>query len=225
MGQITPDQSQQVVAALATNVDWKSIDFEKHELQNAIIRNPVRAGKQFELFLKNRARFVTGDPRLIMAKPFDPAEFLREGWTTWRGHADGDGLSGEEDIDSRAVAFTAVKPAEFIFESPKEDEIVITIEAELLRLKKKTDFVRFSCNVLLSLWIDYENGAEDSILEWICKNFGIHSMTFFGQVLRDPDGKRGILFLAKGMSSWYWQCRWLDDLYRNIPSVGCKSQT
>ncbi|MCX6712875.1 MAG: hypothetical protein NTY66_01560, partial [Candidatus Vogelbacteria bacterium] len=105
MGQITTDQSHSVMATLATNADWSQIDFEQSGLQDAIIRDPKGAGERFIAWLKNGGRMTIGEPKKIKldhAHPFNPAEFIgNKGWTTWLGPADGDGLSGEPDQDSR----------------------------------------------------------------------------------------------------------------------------
>jgi hypothetical protein len=58
MGQITADQSQAVMAALSTNVDWSSIDFEACGLQNVAIRDAKQAGAQFAAFLRNGCRLL-----------------------------------------------------------------------------------------------------------------------------------------------------------------------
>jgi len=58
MGQITADQSQAVMAALSTNVDWASIDFEVLGLQDIAIRDAKEAGAQFAAFLRNRCRLL-----------------------------------------------------------------------------------------------------------------------------------------------------------------------
>lgn len=72
MGKITVDQSQQVMAVLATNAAWGEIDFEVAGLQEAIVRDPKGAGRRFTDFLKNGGRLVAGeqkisDPELIVA--------------------------------------------------------------------------------------------------------------------------------------------------------------
>jgi hypothetical protein len=56
MGQITADQSQTVMSILTTNVKWSEIDFKTLGLQDAVIRDPKGAGKQFEAFLRNGCR-------------------------------------------------------------------------------------------------------------------------------------------------------------------------
>lgn len=228
MGQITADQSQTVMATLAMNVDWKSIGFEALKLQDAIIRNAAEAGKQFELFLKNRARFIIGDPKSILTKPFNPSEFIGKGWATWKGPIDGDGLSGEEDIDTRSASLSEIEIAKFIFETClKSGEKSITGEEKLRRLKEKSDFIRFGDNVFLGLRLNYQANKENSILELIHRNFKIIYIDFPGQVLRGPNGDRDVLCLCRDDDGeWSWHCRWLGNDWNAVnPSVGCKSQS
>ena len=87
MGQISRDQSHAIMAALATNTDWDSIDFEGAGLQDRVMRDMVEAGRQFTTFLQNGARVIVGEPRIIPInrfKPFNPAEFIGAGWSIWR---------------------------------------------------------------------------------------------------------------------------------------------
>ncbi|HEY4508792.1 MAG TPA: hypothetical protein VJC13_00725, partial [Candidatus Paceibacterota bacterium] len=63
MGQITLDQSHQVLATLAVNTDWASIDFANSGLQDFIVRNPKEAGRQFTAFLKNGGKVLVGEPK------------------------------------------------------------------------------------------------------------------------------------------------------------------
>ena len=58
MGQITIDQSHQIMATLATNTDWAGIDFKDAGLQDRIIANPKEAGRQFGIFLRNGGRVI-----------------------------------------------------------------------------------------------------------------------------------------------------------------------
>lgn len=106
MGQITIDQSHTVMATLATNTNWKDIDFGGCGLQDAIIRDPKGAGERFANFLKNGCRFILGEMRkLTLDEDFDPTTFPGlEGCDYWKGALDGDGVTGKEMwIDPRAV--------------------------------------------------------------------------------------------------------------------------
>jgi hypothetical protein len=223
MGQITIDQSHQVMAVLATNANWEEIDFTISGLQDAVIRDPQEAGRRFTKFLKQGCWLGM---KSISTKPFKPAEFLGEGWTVWKGPANGDGLSGEEDIDSRSLALSQIEIDKFLFEACLlEGESHITGEEKLRRLKAKPNFIRFGGNVFLGLWEDYQANKENSVLEWLYKNRGIKYLDFPGLILRSPDGDRDVLYLGRRDDGrWDWICRWLgggwsaDDL-----STGCAS--
>jgi hypothetical protein len=56
MGQITIDQSHQIMATLATNTNWAKIDFDACRLQDSIIRQIPKTSAHFEAFLKNGGR-------------------------------------------------------------------------------------------------------------------------------------------------------------------------
>lgn len=226
MGQITPDQSQAVMATFMTNVDWSSIDFGALKLQDAIIRNHAEAGRQFELFLKNQARVIIYGPKLNPAKSFSPTKFMGKGYTTWKGPADGDGLSGEEDVDSRSFALSKIEIANFVFERDylREEESFAKGEDKLRRLKEKTNHIRFGGNVFLSLWLDYKANTRNSIVEWMYQNMNVTSMGFFGQVIRGPLGHRSIIYLYHHDGfDWRWFHCYLTDRGANTPSVGCAS--
>lgn len=65
----TPSQAQAVVGTLAANVDWDQIDFEVLGLQEAIVRDPIEAGKQFTLFIKNRAKVAVAMAVELLLEP------------------------------------------------------------------------------------------------------------------------------------------------------------
>jgi hypothetical protein len=158
-------------------------------------------------------KFITGDPKSILIKPFDLAEFIGNDWSTWKGPADGDGLSGEKDIDSRSLSLTEVKFTDFLFETClNEGESSISGEEKLRRLKEKTEFIRFGGNVFLGLWEDYQVNKKNSVLEWLYHNYKITYMDFMGQILRVPLGYRNVLYLYRSDSGeWHWHCHWLGD--------------
>lgn len=215
MGRITADQSQQVMAILMTNVDWSSIDFEESGLQDAVIRNGKEAGDQFTRFLKNRGRVIVGDPKSFFTTSFDPAEFIGKEWKVWRGPIDGDGLKGDEDIDSRSLDLVEVSIDSILFETCLEKgEQRITGEEKLKRLKA-ANVVRLGGNVFLGLWLDFETNKENSILEHLYRTRKITYLDFFGLILRDPRGNRCVLFLYhNGDGGWRWDDGWLDCDWR-----------
>lgn len=171
--------------------------------------------------------FIFGDPKSILTnltKPFNSAEFIGKDWATWKGPIDGDGLSGDEDIDPRSMTLTEV---ELAFETCLlEGEKSITGEEKLRRLKEKPGFIRFGGTVFYALWLDYQANKENSVLEWIYRNFKISFMDFMGQVLRSPRGRRSVLSLYRlDGGGWRWHYSWLGLQWdADYPSVGCASQ-
>ncbi len=220
MGQITADQSQQIMALLSTNVDWSKIDFEALDLQNSVVLKATEAGQQFEAFLKNRCRLIVGEPKVITidrTAPFNPAEFIGAGWKFWLGPADGDGLSGELEQDSRSLALTEVDVTKIFLEVHlKKSETSTTGEERLKRLIA-TNRVRLDLGVFKTLW---DNKALIPA-SWKEKTGGNTTYIFFdGQILRSPDGRRYTLYLYWDGGEWRWLVYWLDiSRHANDPSA------
>lgn len=224
---ISAGQSRSIVASFLTDTPWESIDAN---VQPFIELPAEQRGRMFADFIANKFRLNVGDPKTLLTKQFDPTIFIGEGWATWKGPIDGDGLSGEEDIDPRSLALTEIKPDNFIFKiSLKKGENSISGEEKIRRLKEeKPEIVRFAGNVFLGLWLDYEANKENSILEWLHINFGVTSMDFPGQIIRHPNGYPIILYLRRGGDGeWNWGCFWLGGQWNvGNPSTGCaKSQS
>lgn len=226
MEEVSRGQALQVAGRVAMQVRWDDINGDR--LQRDVLElSSEEFGKRFTDFLKNGARMIIGDPRFVPTKPFDPAEFLGSGWTIWRGPIDGDGLSGEEDVDLRSGTLPEVELSKIIFETCLQaGENSITGEEKLRQLKKKPEFIRFGGNVFLGLWLDYQANKENSVLEWIYRNFKISYLDFFGLILRGPLGDRRVLVLNRNDDGkWYWYCPWLGTQWvASGPSVvGCAS--
>lgn len=210
MGSVTRDQSLQIMATLAVNTDWDSIDFDGAGLQDAIIRDPQGAGEQFTAFLKNGGRVVVGEPKIVKidrTKPFNPAEFIGAGWSVWRGPADGDGLTGEEEQDPRSLALTELDLTKVKLETCLcKDEPSVTGEERLRRLRE-AGRIRLDAKV-------FETFRRNPYLipkQWKEKTNGNITYVFFdGTVLRSPDGRRFTLCLYWRDGQWRWDYRWLD---------------
>jgi len=215
-------QSHQIMAALATNIDWAKVRFESARLQERVVRDPVRAAEQFVAFLNNGAQLIIGEPKIIpidRSQPFDSAAFkgLGGGWTIWRGPKDGDGLTGEEEQDSRALAITELDLSKIRFETGLEGkETSVKGETKLARLKK-ANYVRLDAKVFQTLW---EN-QHLIPLQWKEKTNGNTTYIFFdGTVLRSPDGRRYVLCLYWSDDAWRWGAHWLGyDWRANNPSA------
>jgi len=212
MAKITTEQLLAVFGVLLTNVKGEEIDFETARLQENVIRDPEGAGKRFTNFLKSGCQFIIGELKSFLTKPFNPRKFIGEGWSVWRGPADGDGLSGEEDVDVRSLSLTEIETSALLFETClKEGDSRITREEKLRRLKEKPEYIRLGGNVFLGLWLDYQANKENSILENLYRTKGIKFLDFFGLVLRNPNGYRSVLSLFRYDDGlWGWSYSWLD---------------
>ncbi|OGD32128.1 hypothetical protein A3C91_03185 [Candidatus Azambacteria bacterium RIFCSPHIGHO2_02_FULL_52_12] len=152
---------------------------------------------------------------------FNPAEFLGGGWSIWKGPADGDGLSGEEDQDERSLMITELDLAELLFETClKEKEEYIAGEEKLKRLKTKNS-VLLGGRQFLALRQDWQKNGSESALEWLYETKGATYLDFPGLVLRRPDGRRCLLaFCRDGGGRWGWGYYWLGgDWFGDNPSA------
>lgn len=187
------------------------------------------SGKQPQQPHGIEGRVNIGDPKSVLTKPFDPAEFLGKGWQTWKGPVNGNGISGEEDIDLRTLTLSEIEVAKFLFETGlREGEETIPGEEKLRRLKEeKPGFIRCGGNVFLGLWLDYEANKENSVIEGLFRNLKIGSMDFFGQILRHPSAVRHALCLVRrGNGKWFRDTSWLENAsLSKCPSLGCESQS
>lgn len=158
--------------------------------------------KHLQDAIEGRFKYV-GDPKSIPIKPFDPT-FIGKGWTTWKGPIDGNGLSGEEDVDPRGLALMEIEISRLLFEAClKKRESSIKGE-EKLRRQKLMSIIRLGGNAFLGLWEDYQANKNNSVLEWLYRTYKITFLDFMGQVLRDPNGSRGVLFLYRSDGKWNW---------------------
>lgn len=156
-------------------------------------------------------RFFWDEFRLIYPKPFNPAEFISERWSIWRGPTNGNGLEGEEDIDSRSLGLAEIKVSSLLFETYPKDGQRITGEEKLKRLKA-ANLIRLGGNVFLGLWRDYEANRRNSILECLYKTRNITYLDFFGLILRSSDAYRYVLSLHREDGGWWGQgFRWLNS--------------
>ena len=137
----------------------------------------------------------------ITTIPFDPVEFIGEGWSL---------ISEEQDKISAALEQVDMSEAEFIHYL-KEGETYIKGEEKLERLKQG-NYVRLGSTVFLSLWQDYQENKEKSIIEQLHQKQGITYIDFPGDVLLSPGGDRCVLCLCRDVGGfWSWSCSWLGD--------------
>lgn len=194
---ITIGQSHNLMSVLANNVCWDELDAKKVQ---EVIDKPQEAGRQFTQFLKNGAEAVICLLASFVTKlvdKFSHTEFLGEDWKIAERDEREDGLT---EVDWFKVDFeTCLKP----------NESHITGEEKLKRLKAGGK-VRLGGRAFLTLWQDYQEKKEASVLEQLYKTKGILYVDFFGLILQTPSGGRRVLYLCRGGDgAWFWHFDWL----------------
>ncbi|MBU0625062.1 hypothetical protein KKF05_01825 [Patescibacteria group bacterium] len=207
---ISTGQSHSVVQALSNNIDWSRVDSEAAQW---VIEHAGEA--EITAFINNRARIIVGEPTIIQinrAKPFDPATFIGEGWSFWRGPADGDGLTGEIEQDARSLALTEVDITKTSLKTCLSEGKKWIEGEEFLRRLRATENILLDAGVFQTFW-------ENPYLhpqKWKEKTNGNLTRVFFtGSVLRDPNGSRCILYLYWLGGRLYWSYGWLGNEWRS----------
>jgi hypothetical protein len=151
------------------------------------------------------------------AKIFNPAEFIGQGWSIWKGPVDGKGLKGEDDHDQANDTLTEVDFAQVVFDTClNEGELSITGEEKLERLKAIPGRIRLGAKVGVALWDDYQKNKDNSILEWLYHEHQISCLDFCGDILRFPLGNRNVLCLCRFIDRWRWNMRWLGNNWDSV---------
>lgn len=146
---------------------------------------------------------------LDCSQPLDISAMLGKSWSVWLGPADGNGKSGDPDVDPRADALAEVDFSQVMFENCLEpDESRITGNEKLRRLNEKPGILHGGRQFQV-LWSDYQARGENSVLEHLRKTKGITYIDFFGLRLRGPDGGRYVLYLYWDGGHWGWDYYWL----------------
>lgn len=140
------------------------------------------------------------------SKPFDPATFLGEGWSIWRGSTDGDGLSSHEDQDERSLALAELDLAKVSFTTMLRDGETATKGEEKLRRMKASGHIRLDAKVFETFW----RSTRLIPVEWRKKG----TVFFDGTILRSPNGKRHVLYLVWRGAQWHGCVCGLEDGWR-----------
>lgn len=156
--------------------------------------------------------------RIDRSTPFNPAEFIREGWSIWKGplYAGGSyGFCGDEE--QRSLALTEVDLSKI--------QLVTTFfygqncirGKDKLRRLKESGHIRLDAKVFQTLWENKEKIPES----WKEKTDGNITCVFFdGTILRDPNDCCEVLGLYWDGGEWRRRLRWLgDDWYSRYPSA------
>jgi hypothetical protein len=152
-----------------------------------------------------------GGSRIIKidrSKPFDLTKFLGAGRTIWKGPANGDGLTGKEDQDSRSLAITELDLSKIQFRDMlKSSETCVNGEEKQRRLVK-AQYACLDIKVFLRLW-------EKKVLipsYWKELLGGKTRFIYFdGTKLRSPCGHRCVLCLYYAGGRWRRCYDYLSD--------------
>ena len=178
---------------------------------------------QIKLVLMGLATIVRECFMLACPKAFDPAKFIGNGWSVWKGPADGDGLSGEEERDKRADEFDIVDWEQVLMETHLQENETSVLGEEKLKRANASGNIQLGDKQFASLWENYKDKGKDSVPEKL-RLKGVKVIYFFGTVLRDPYGDRCVLCLYLHGSEWYWDYRWLGDQWNaDDPSASLAS--
>lgn len=219
MKSVSRGQSLELSSRFATQVKWGEIDGTK--LQDEVIAmTPEEFGRRLTAFLNNGCRFIAGDLK-VATRPFNPEKVFGAGYSIWRGPANGDGLKGVEDRDSAAAAVTEVDFADVDFVSVHEqDEVSVKCE-EILTRTMKLGRIRHGGGVFMGLKEDYYLHGEGSVLERLYQEKGITALFLLGDILRNPNGQRCVLYFERDKDGkWWWHGLWTGiDLHECLAAV------
>lgn len=156
------------------------------------------------------AKIVRESLKLACDKPFSPETFIGDGWSVWKGPANGSGLEGDEDRDRREDDLTVIDWEKVVFETHLHDGETSLPGEEKLRRAKNSGNTQLGGRSFLSLWEDHQANRENSLLEKLRRSKGVTRIYFFGLVLRDPLGNRCVLCLYCSGSECSWYYFWLS---------------
>ncbi len=214
---ISSGQARCLIGSFTVDTPWDNISVD---IQPFFELTPAERGERFAAFVRNQCQLIVSEPKIISIDrtvSFNPAEFIGEGWTFWRGPADGTGLEGDLEQDSRSLALTEMDLSKILLEAHlKPGETGTTGEERIKRLIA-ANRIRLDLGVFKTLW---DNKAL--IPKYKKKINGKSTHIFFdGQTLRSPNGKRFTLSLyLSDDGTWCWLVHWLG--YRrfvNDPSA------
>ena len=142
---------------------------------------------------------------------FKPAEFINNGWGFWRGPADGDGLNGMIEQDTRSLFMNRIDLSEVLLESRLKDGEMYISGEECIKRLIVAGCIRLGLRVFKTLW-DNKKLIPPKFAE---KTNDRDNYIFFdGQILRSPNGRRYTLCLYPYKSEWRCgQIKLSDDRY------------
>lgn len=156
------------------------------------------------------------------SKPFNPMKFADpdgslncyDGYSIWRGHADGDGSEGEEEQDVRSLLVTNLDPTKLIVQNgygPEDDlNTLLGGEAKRTKLLLNPQTVQADAKIGETLYRE----KDHTTLKWIKQTFNVDWIEFLGTTIRCPTGKgkirREVLCLYEdNQGTWVADYNWL----------------
>jgi len=161
------------------------------ELQGAKIAEKVVEDFRTRVEAYQRAT----EPHILKRQPFDPVKFIGKGWTIDEqvGERTGDNLDAGKIVRKDYL---------------KSGESSVNGEERLKRIKAAPGDVQLDADDFLAL---YEEKGQLT-LRWFYETKSITWLSFWGTILRRPDGGRYVLCLCRGGGgSWHWYYRWVDS--------------
>lgn len=196
-----PNRVSRLMGTLQNNVNVAEVSDATVEW---VLQHPQEAGAQFTNFLKNGCQLIIGEPKIVAidrTEPFDPAKFIGAGWSIWKGPANGDGLSGDEDQDVRSLALTELDVTAIRFETMlKSGETIVRGEEKQKRLKE-VGHIRLDAGIFQYFWQKKHLIPERLKLP---TNGNTTYIYFDGTVLRSPGGNRFVLCFYWDGDEWCW---------------------
>ena len=205
---ITTGQSHALMQALACNVDWDKLDPDA-------MQSIIEHAKQAEIteFLQNGARLVVGRPILTIDRstPFDPAMVIGDGWSIWRGPADGGGLNGEEQECKASLACTSIDLTKTALINCRRDCGQERLQGEVFLRR-----VRNGWSPVLDAKIG-QTLFENSY--FIPESWKKTPVYFMGTELRAASGSRCVLCLCWNGTRWDRYYYWLGHDFNSSHSA------
>ncbi|PIQ91330.1 MAG: hypothetical protein COV70_04135 [Parcubacteria group bacterium CG11_big_fil_rev_8_21_14_0_20_39_22] len=204
MKSVTIDQSHEVMAKLATNVDWAQLDGDI--LQKAV-KDPKGLGEQFTIFLQNGGKVVIGEVKTLpIEEDFNPEDFFGKGWKVLA-----------EETDERGEALKELDFSRIWFKTMLCNGETSIKGEDKLRRSKEANHIRLGGKAFKACWDNRHLLAES----WKRDDNGNTRYIFFdGIVLLLPDGRRYVPCLYFKDGEWRWGAGWLEyDFYANYPSA------
>jgi hypothetical protein len=146
--------------------------------------------------------------RIDRTAPFNPAEFIDQGWSIWRGPADGNGLEGEEEQDTRSIALTEIDLSKILLETYLKNGEMATTGEERIKQLNAANRIKLDAKIFQALWENLDKLPE----KFKQKTNGNTTFIFCdGTVLRSPIGDRYALyfFWCADNRKWLWSYFWL----------------